>query len=112
MANLYTRLMAVLTWSSVSPLRAQLRYHKAENQILRAKIHVPVRVTPQERARLVKLGAPLGRAIHTLISMVKPLQAAGQLGTLTDLTTIITETGGRSSLPLILARPAWMWDGT
>ncbi|MBY0310477.1 MAG: hypothetical protein K2W85_00250 [Phycisphaerales bacterium] len=72
MSNLFRRLFEALVYSSEDDLRRQIQYLKAENEILRAKISGPVRLEPEERARLVKLGRPLGKAIKALISVAKP----------------------------------------
>lgn len=66
------RLLRVLAGSSRDDLRRQVQYLKAENEILRSKIAGPVRVTAAERARLVRLGKPLGKAIRSLVSIVRP----------------------------------------
>ena len=72
MPNLFRRLLSTLAGSSRDDLRRQIQFLKAENEILRAKITGSIRVTPAERSRLVRLGMPLGRAIATLVSIVKP----------------------------------------
>ena len=50
----------------------QVRFLKAENDILRARLPRRITVTAQERKRLVKFGRPLGAAIKGLISIVSP----------------------------------------
>lgn len=70
MPNLFRRLLDVLTGSSQVDLRRQLQYLKAENEVLRSKIDGPVRVTPGERSRPVRLAKPLGSAIKALVSIV------------------------------------------
>jgi len=72
MATLFRRLMEVLAGASESDLRAQIQYLKAENQILRSRLGKVVVPTPRERARLVRLGRPLGSALKTLVSIVHP----------------------------------------
>ncbi|MGD9791105.1 MAG: integrase core domain-containing protein [Phycisphaerales bacterium] len=71
-SHLYTRLLRVLIGSTQQDLRRQIQYLKAENEILRSRIERPIRVKPAERARLVRLGKPLGSAIRDLVSIVKP----------------------------------------
>lgn len=65
-------LLATLAGSGRDDLRRQIQFLKAENEVLRARITGPIRVTPAERSRLVRLGKPLGKAIATLVSIVKP----------------------------------------
>jgi len=72
MPNLFRRLFDVLAGSSQGELRRQIQYLKAENEILRSKIDGPVRVTPVERLRLVRLAKPLGSAMKVLVSIVSP----------------------------------------
>ncbi|QQS09522.1 MAG: hypothetical protein IPK69_02550 [Phycisphaerales bacterium] len=71
-SHLYTRLLRVLIGSTQQYLRRQIQYLKAENEILRSRIERPIRVKPAERARLIRLGMPLGSAIRNLVSIVKP----------------------------------------
>ncbi len=68
----YLRLLEVLSGSSQGELRRQIQYLKAENEILRAHIDGPVRVTARERYRLVRLARPLGAAVKGLVNIVKP----------------------------------------
>ncbi|MCC6426196.1 MAG: hypothetical protein IT435_05190 [Phycisphaerales bacterium] len=72
MPNLFRRLLDVLAGSTQADLRRQIQYLKVENEVLRAKIHGTVQVTPGERSRLVRLAKPLGSAIKTLVSIVTP----------------------------------------
>ncbi len=67
-----TGLLGVLAVSNSGELRRQIRYLKLENDVLRSRIAGPVRVTPAERSRLVKLAKPVGRAVGRLVSIVKP----------------------------------------
>ncbi|HRQ73939.1 MAG TPA: integrase core domain-containing protein [Phycisphaerales bacterium] len=72
MPNPIRRLLTILAGSGRDELHRQVQYLKAENEVLRSKIAGQVRVTPQERARLVRLGKPLGTAIRSLVSIVRP----------------------------------------
>ena len=71
-ANPFLRLLRVLAGSGRDDLRRQIQFLKTENEILRTKIAGPIRVTPAERSRLIRLGKPLGNAIRALVSIVKP----------------------------------------
>jgi hypothetical protein len=53
-------------------LAQQLEYLRAENAILRARLPKRITVTPHERNGLLRCGAPLGRAINGLITIVTP----------------------------------------
>lgn len=68
----FNRLFRVLAGSGRDDLRRQIQFLKAENEILRARIKGPVRVTPAERSRLVRLGGQLGKAIGSLVTIVRP----------------------------------------
>jgi len=49
-----------------------VEYLKAENRLLRDRLPKRLRVTVQERRRLVKLGRPLGSAVRHLVTIVTP----------------------------------------
>lgn len=70
--NPVLQLFRVLAGSCQSKLRQQVQFLQAENEILRSKIPGPIRVTTAERARLIRLGKPLGPAIRSLVSIVWP----------------------------------------
>lgn len=70
--NPFLRLLRVLVGDGQDDLRRQIQYLKAENEVLRSKIHGPVRVTAHERSRLVRLAKPLGSALSALVSIAKP----------------------------------------
>ena len=72
MFKVYQALLLVLAQATEKELTAQVRYLKAENQILRARLPKRILVTPVERRRLLKLGRPLGAAINRLITIVTP----------------------------------------
>lgn len=72
MSNLFRRLLSTLAGSGRDDLRRQIQYLRAENEVLRSRITGPIRVTPAERSRLVRLGKPLGNAVRALVSIVRP----------------------------------------
>lgn len=72
MLNPFRRLMEVLTRSSESDLRLQIQFLKAEREILHARIPKAIRLTASERARLIKLGRPLGNAVGEIVTIVTP----------------------------------------
>ncbi len=52
-------------------LARQIQYLRAENRVLRARLPRRVRLEPSEKARLVRLGRPLGLALQSLTSIVR-----------------------------------------
>ena len=65
-------LLFLLAASTHAELARQIQFLKEENRMLRSRLPRRIKVTPKERARLVRLGAPLGGAIKHLISIVSP----------------------------------------
>ena len=72
MRNIYTKLLLLIAGATQKELGRQVQYLKIENRILRSKLPPRVPVTLQERNRLVRFGARLGKAIHELVSIVHP----------------------------------------
>jgi hypothetical protein len=72
MAKLLHPLLMVLARATDRELARMVDYLKAENEILRARLPKRIVTTPAERARLVKVGKPLGTAIKELITIVTP----------------------------------------
>lgn len=72
MNTLFGRVLRVLVESKPHDLRGQVPFLKAENEILRSRIKGSVRTSPKERARLIRLGRPLGAAVKSLVTIVSP----------------------------------------
>ena len=72
MKNLYHRLLLLIAGSTQKELAAQIRYLKVENEVLRSKLPKQISVTAQEKNRLVKFGAKLGKAVHEIVTIVSP----------------------------------------
>ena len=70
MKNLYHRLLLIIAGSTQRELASQVRYLKVENQILRSKLPTRVPVTEKERAKLVRFGSKLGKALSELVTIV------------------------------------------
>lgn len=72
MKNIYHRLLLLIAGSTQKQLAAQIRYLKAENEVLRSNLPKRISVTAQEKNRLVKLVAKLGKAVHEIVSIFAP----------------------------------------
>jgi putative transposase len=72
MAKIFHPLLLLLARSTDKEMARMLDYLKTESRILRSKLPKRVACTPAERARLVKVGKPLGPAIKDLITIVTP----------------------------------------
>lgn len=72
MRNIYRRLLLLIAASTQRELARQVRCVKAENEILRSQLPKRVVVTEQERNRLVRFAAKLGRALGELVTIVHP----------------------------------------
>jgi len=70
--HLFQPFLTLLATSADSELARQVEYLKAENRVLRAKLPSRLKVSDAERAELVKLGKPLGKALKNLIGIVSP----------------------------------------
>jgi putative transposase len=64
--------LLLLARAGGSELVRQLDYLKVENEISRSKLPRRLTLTRAERRRLIKFGRPLGKALHSLISIVSP----------------------------------------
>jgi putative transposase len=72
MLRLFRPLFLLLSHATDRQLARMVEYLKAENRLLRDRLPKRLKVTVQERRRLVKLGRPLGSAIRELITIVTP----------------------------------------
>jgi hypothetical protein len=70
--NIYRSLLLILATATQKELARYVSYLKEENKILRRRLPERVLVEPNERRRLVRLGAKLGRALDELVTIVHP----------------------------------------
>jgi len=68
----FNRLLLLVAGATQAELVRQIRYLKVESETLRSKLPARIMVTPQERKRLLKFGAKLGKAIRQLMTIVTP----------------------------------------
>ena len=71
-AKIFHPLLALIASATESELARYVEYLKEENRILRARVPGQIHTKPGERARLLKFGKALGRAIEELITIVSP----------------------------------------
>ena len=72
MRNIYNALLLLIAGATNRELARQVTYLKVENKILRGKLSGRVTVTAQERNRLVRFGAKLGKSLNQLVTIVHP----------------------------------------
>ena len=72
MPNIYRSLLLLLAGATQKELARHVRYLTVENQLLRSRLPSRLTLTAQERNRLVRFGAKLGRALDQLVSIVHP----------------------------------------
>ncbi|TWU08637.1 Integrase core domain protein [Symmachiella macrocystis] len=72
MSRLFHPLLLLIANASEHRLAKHVQYLKEELSILRARIPGEIHTKPEERARLLKFGKPLGKDIGRLISIVTP----------------------------------------
>jgi putative transposase len=72
MYSIYRSLLLVIAGATQKELARQVQYLKVENDILRSKLPARITIVPQERQRLLKFGARLGKAIHQVVTIVTP----------------------------------------
>lgn len=68
--NIFSELLSLLGRMTHENLTHQIEYLKVENRILRKRIGRNIRPTPVERRTLVKFGAPLGKDLRNIITVV------------------------------------------
>ena len=68
--NVFNELLSLLGRITQENLFCQIEYLKVENEILRKRVGRSIRPTPLERRKLLKFGAPLGKDIKNIISIV------------------------------------------
>jgi len=72
MVSIFRSLLLVIAGANQKELARQIRYLKAENEVLRSKLPARITITPKERQRLLKFGAKLGKALHQIVTIVTP----------------------------------------
>src|SRR5437773_86166 len=72
MVSIFHSLLYVIASATQKELARQVRYLKVENEVLRSKLPQRVTITSQERQRILRFGAKLGRAIHEIVTIVTP----------------------------------------
>lgn len=70
--SFFNSLLLMIAGATQAELARQVRYLKVENEVLRSKLPRRIVITPQERKRLLKFGAKLGKAIRQLVTIVTP----------------------------------------
>jgi len=68
--NVFSELLSLLGRITQENLTYQIEYLKVENEILRKRVGRSIRPTPIERKKLVKFGAPLGKDLKNIITIV------------------------------------------
>ncbi len=71
-AKIFHPLLAMIASATNNELAKYVDYLKEENKILRAHIPGQIHTKPEERARLLKFGKVIGRAIEELMTIVSP----------------------------------------
>jgi len=65
-------LLALIADATEPEMAKYIEYLKVENQILRDRLPKKIDTTEAERAKLLKVGKPLGAKIKQLVSIVSP----------------------------------------
>ena len=71
-AKIFHPLLAMIASATNNELAKYVEYLKEENKILRARVPGQIHTKPEERARLLKFGKVIGRAIEELMTIVSP----------------------------------------
>lgn len=69
--NIFSELLSLLGRMMHENLTHQIEYLKAENEILRKRVGRCIRPTALEKRKLIKFGAPLGKEIKSIITIVR-----------------------------------------
>jgi putative transposase len=69
--NVFSELLSLLGRMMHENLTYQIEYLKVENEILRKRVGTSIRPTASERRKLIKFGAPLGKEIKSIITIVR-----------------------------------------
>ena len=69
--NIFSELLSLLGKMMHENLTYQIEYLKVENEILRKRVGTCIRPTTLERRKLIKFGAPLGKEIKSIITIVR-----------------------------------------
>ena len=72
MTKIFHPLLALIASATNNELAKYVEYLKEENKVLRARIPGQIHTKPDERARLLKFGKVIGRAIEELMTIVSP----------------------------------------
>lgn len=73
MTRVFQSLFLMLASATRQELARQVKYLKAENEVLRSRLPKRVDLEPKERNRLVRLGRKLGsKVVSELVSIVSP----------------------------------------
>ena len=70
--TLYTAMMILLAKATDRELGRIVSYLKEENKVIRARLPKSINVTAKERQRLLRFGRDLGKAVHSVVTIVSP----------------------------------------
>ena len=72
MPQIFHPLLALIASATDKELAKYVQFLKEENKILRARVPGQIHTKSDERARLLKFGKGLGRAVEELLTIVSP----------------------------------------